>query len=234
MGRRPPLDAGDLVKITVPHSTVRRINTANFGPRPYRVEQVVTDSSGLKCYRVAGQLFLRHELLKVRDVQRNGETLESLKWVTEEDLDKECGGRRGRLGRALPGEHGDVTQYSMMLQRVRGKQQPQVEVRECIDEDNEPLALPKSNFEKLRETWRRSERPPPSEPSTARLAQGTARNTTPMPRPCTENSYRWHQVWPKKMEGADRAGVGCAITEATRRNGSRTKASVRRQRGSKK
>ena len=41
MGRRPPLDAGDLVKIMVPHSTVRRINTANFGPRPYRVEEVV-------------------------------------------------------------------------------------------------------------------------------------------------------------------------------------------------
>ena len=38
-GRGPPLDAGDLVKIMVPHSTVRRINTANFGPRPYRVER---------------------------------------------------------------------------------------------------------------------------------------------------------------------------------------------------
>ena len=122
MGRRPPLDAGDLVKIMVPHSTARRINTANFRPRPYGVEEVVTDSSGLKRYRVAGQLFLRHELLKVRDVQRNGETLESLKWMTEADLDKELGGRRGRLGRALPGERGDVTQYSMMLQRVRGKQ----------------------------------------------------------------------------------------------------------------
>ena len=53
----------------VPHSTVRRVNTANFGPRPYRVEEVVTGRSGLKRYRVAGQLFLRHELLKVRDVQ---------------------------------------------------------------------------------------------------------------------------------------------------------------------
>ena len=39
MGRRPPLDTGDLVKIMVPHSTVRRVNTANFGPRPYRVEE---------------------------------------------------------------------------------------------------------------------------------------------------------------------------------------------------
>ena len=58
------MNVGDLVKIMVPHSTVRRINTANFGPRPYRVEEVVTDSSGLKPYRVAGQLFLRHELLK--------------------------------------------------------------------------------------------------------------------------------------------------------------------------
>ena len=53
--RRPPLDAGDLVKIMAPHSTVRRINTANFGPRPYRVEEVAADSSGLKGYRVAGQ-----------------------------------------------------------------------------------------------------------------------------------------------------------------------------------
>ena len=101
---RKRIRMGDLVKIMVPHSTVRRINTANFGPRPYRVEEVVTDSSGLKRYRVAGQLFLRHELPKVRDVQRNGETLESLKWMTEADLDKEFGGRRGRLGRALPGE----------------------------------------------------------------------------------------------------------------------------------
>ena len=158
-GRRPPLDAGDLVKIMVPHSTVRRINTANFGPRPYRVEEVVTDSSGLKRYRVAGQLFLRHELLKVRDVQRNGETLESLKWMSEADLDKEFGGRRGRLGRALPGERGDVTQYSMLLQRVRGKQQPQVEVRERIDEDSEPLVLPKSNFEKLRDDLERERTP---------------------------------------------------------------------------
>ena len=55
----------------------------------------------------AGQLFLRHELLKVRDVQRNGETLELLKWMTEADLDKEFGGRRGRLGRALPGDRGE-------------------------------------------------------------------------------------------------------------------------------
>ena len=65
---------------------------------------MVADSYGLKRYRVAGQLFLRHELLKVRDVQRNSATLESLKWMTEADLDKEFGGRRGRLGRALPGE----------------------------------------------------------------------------------------------------------------------------------
>ena len=69
MGRRPPLDARDLVKIMVPHSAVHRINTANFRPRPYRVEEVVTDSSGLKRFRMAGQLFLRHALLKVRDVQ---------------------------------------------------------------------------------------------------------------------------------------------------------------------
>ena len=112
---------------------------------------------------MAGQLFLRHELLKVRDVQRNGEALESLKWMTEADLDKEFGSLRGRLGRALPGERGDVTQYSMLLQRVRGKQQPQVEVRERIDEDNEPLVLPKSNFESCATPWRRSERSPPSE-----------------------------------------------------------------------
>ena len=84
-------------------------------------------------------------------MQRNGETLESLKCMTEADLDKEFGGRRGRLGRALPGERGDVTQYSMMLQRVRGKQQPEVEVRERIDEANEPLVLLKSSFERRHE-----------------------------------------------------------------------------------
>ena len=38
----------------------------------------------------------------------------------------------------------------MMLQRARGKQQPQVEVRERIDGDNEPLALFRSILEKLR------------------------------------------------------------------------------------
>ena len=90
-------------------------------------------------------------------MQRNGETLESLKLMTEADLDKEFGGRRGRLGRALPGER--VTQYSMILQRVRGKQQPQVEVRERLDEDDEPLVLPKSNFEKLRDGLERERTP---------------------------------------------------------------------------
>ena len=78
--------------------------------------------------------------------------------MTEADLDTEFGGRRGRLGRALPVERGDVTQYSM-LQRVRGKQQPQVEVRERTDEDNEQLVLPKSNFEKLREDLEKERTP---------------------------------------------------------------------------
>jgi hypothetical protein len=69
-GRRPRLTEGDIVKIQVPHSTVRRINIAQYGPRPYRVEAVVSDASGLQRYRVAGRLFLRHELLKVKDVRR--------------------------------------------------------------------------------------------------------------------------------------------------------------------
>jgi hypothetical protein len=69
-GRRPPLTEGDIVKIQVPHSTVRRINIAQYGPRPYRVEAVVSDASGLQRYRVADRLFLRHELLKVKDVRR--------------------------------------------------------------------------------------------------------------------------------------------------------------------
>jgi hypothetical protein len=47
----------------------------------------------------------------------------------------------------------------MLLQRVRGKQQPQVEVRERIDEDSEPLVLPKSNFEKLRDDLERERTP---------------------------------------------------------------------------
>jgi hypothetical protein len=168
MGRRPPLDAGDLVKIMVPHSTVRRINTANFGPRPYRVEEVVTDSSGLKRYRVAGQLFLRHELLKVRDVQRNGETLESLKWMTEADLDKEFGGRRGRLGRALPGERGDVTQYSMLLQRVRGSSSRRSRSASASTRTASRWCCRSPTSRSCATTWRRSERPPPSEPSIAR------------------------------------------------------------------
>ena len=79
--------------------------------------------------------------------------------MAEADLDKDFGGRRGRLGRALPGERGDVTQHSMLLQRVRGKQQSQVEVRERIDEDSEPLVLPKSNFEKLRDDLERERTP---------------------------------------------------------------------------
>ena len=70
-GRRPPLEVDDVVKIQVPHSTTRRLNTAQYGPRPYRVEAVVSDGSGLRRFRVAGRLFLRHELLKVKDVQRN-------------------------------------------------------------------------------------------------------------------------------------------------------------------
>ena len=102
---------------------------------------------------------MRHGLLKVRDVQRNGETLASLKWVTEADLDKEFGGRRGRLGKSLPGERGDITQYSMLLQRARGKQQPQVEVLERIDEDNEPLVLLKSSFERLRDDLEKERTP---------------------------------------------------------------------------
>ena len=52
-GRRPPLDVGDMVKIQVPHSNVRRINMAQYGPRPYRVQEVVSDASGLLRYRVA-------------------------------------------------------------------------------------------------------------------------------------------------------------------------------------
>ena len=140
---------------------------------------MVTDSSGLKRYRVAGQLFLCHELLKVRDVQRNGETLESLTWMAEADLDKDFGGRRGRLGRALPGERGDVTQYSMMAQHARGQQQPQIHVRECIDEDNEPLVLLKSSFEKLREDLEKERTPAPSEPSIARLPVSTATRPSP-------------------------------------------------------
>ena len=89
--------------------------------------------------------------------------------MTEADLDKAFGGRRGRLGRALPGERGDVTQYSMLLQRVRGKQQPQVEVRERIDEDSEPLVCRSPPSKSCATAWRGSERPPPSEPSIARL-----------------------------------------------------------------
>jgi hypothetical protein len=33
-GRRPRLTEGDIVEIQVPHSTVRRINIAQYGPRP--------------------------------------------------------------------------------------------------------------------------------------------------------------------------------------------------------
>ena len=50
----------------------------------------------------------------------------------------------------------------MMLQRARGKKQPQVEFRERNDEDNEPLALLKSSFEKLRSNLE-TERAPAAE-----------------------------------------------------------------------
>ena len=57
----------------------------------------------------------------------------------------------------------------MMLQLVPGKQQPQVEVRERIDEDNEPLVLPKSNFEKLRDDLERERTLAAERASIARL-----------------------------------------------------------------
>ena len=47
----------------------------------------------------------------------------------------------------------------MMLQRVRGKQQPQAEARERIDEDDEPLVLPNPTSRSCAKIWRRSERP---------------------------------------------------------------------------
>ena len=77
------------MKIEVPHSTTRRLNMAQYGPRPYPVQTAVSDESGLRRYRVAGQLFLRHDLLKVKDAQRNVRGgLESLLSKKAEDLDE--------------------------------------------------------------------------------------------------------------------------------------------------
>ena len=162
--------------------------------------------------------------------------------MTEADLDKEFGGRRGRLGRALPGERGDVTKYSMMLQRVRGKQQPQVEARERVDEDDEPLVLLQSSFEKLREDLEK-ERTPAAERAfsreIARLSGDASIAMRPNARvralntalsklgygekydPEAEAVHREFLqvalgVALKQMEGAGRPRAGCAIAEATR------------------
>ena len=128
-GRRPPLNAGDLVKIQVPHSTTRRLNMAQYGPRPYPVQAIVSDESGLRRYRVAGQVFLRHELLKIKDVQRNVRGgLESLLGRKAEDLDDEFGDLRGRMGRARAGPEPAMSEYVMgdavpaRRRRIRGKQ----------------------------------------------------------------------------------------------------------------
>ena len=120
-------------------------------------------------------------------------------------------------------------------------QHPQVEVRERIDEDNEPLVLPKSNSEKLREDLEK-ERTPAAERAfyreIARLNGDASIAMKPNTRvralnkvlsklgygekydPDAEAVYReFLQVAPGvalKVEGADRPGAGCALAEATR------------------
>ena len=124
-----------------------------------------------------------------------------------------------------------------------------------MDEDNEPLVLLKSSFDKLREDLEK-ERTPAAERAfyreiaclngDASIAMGPNTRVRALNKALTKLGYgekydpdaeavyrEFLQVAPGvalKIKGTDRPGAGCAITEATSSNGCRTKAAVRRQR----
>ena len=79
----------------------------------------MSDASGLKRFGVAGRLFLRHELLKVKDTQRNvGNRLESIPGHGSAALDQlpGPGALKATIDDApMPG----MTEYVMGIDRPR-------------------------------------------------------------------------------------------------------------------
>jgi transposase InsO family protein len=71
--KRPQLEVGDIVKIARPHSTGKSVMTPQYFGRAYIIEGISFDG-GVKRYKVNGELYLRHDLLKISDVRRRGQT----------------------------------------------------------------------------------------------------------------------------------------------------------------
>ena len=69
--KRPELNIGDIVRIAKPHTTSRRVNTVQWEEDAHQVEDI-SFSGGIKRYLVDGKLYLRHDLLKIEDVQMEG------------------------------------------------------------------------------------------------------------------------------------------------------------------
>ena len=105
------------MKIMVPHIFARRINIAQYGPDPFLVQEIVMDGAGLKRYRVGGQLFLRHELVKVRDAQRVAPVPPEL----ESDPPSRVAEVRGR-GTAREPLDIPVVKFAIKTERLRSRQ----------------------------------------------------------------------------------------------------------------
>jgi hypothetical protein len=69
--KRPELKVGDVVRIAKPHTTSRRVDSVQWERDAHIVEDI-SFSGGIKRYLVDGKLYLRHDLLKVDDVQLEG------------------------------------------------------------------------------------------------------------------------------------------------------------------
>ena len=69
--KRPELNIGDIVRIARPHTTSRRVNIVQWEEDAHQVEDI-SYSGGIKRYLVDGKLYLRHDLLKIEDVQLEG------------------------------------------------------------------------------------------------------------------------------------------------------------------
>ena len=69
--KRPELKVGDVVRIAKPHTTSRRVNIVQWEEDAHPVEDI-SFSGGIKRYLVDGKLYLRHDLLKIDDMQLEG------------------------------------------------------------------------------------------------------------------------------------------------------------------
>ena len=69
--KRPELKVGDVVRIAKPHTTSRRVDSVQWERDAHIVEDI-SFSGGIKRYLVDGKLYLRHDLLRVDDVQLEG------------------------------------------------------------------------------------------------------------------------------------------------------------------